>query len=414
MSRGRGQILVALFLLLFVAMTAYAQSFRRLALPSARQTIRDRIRAEQLLRGGRGPERTLPGPVTDTEEVAVKVTPDGVPWRVVVDQRLAVDGVGDYFVKIPGPVRSAIALPDSTAEPGLRSGSLVWQGFATEGELLAARVGLDPKREQERLPLAIKVRGSIDGGQVDFDARSSGVLRLDIRVTNTTGAEVLVPAGDPVEPEVVARVLDRTVALLERHQRPDPGHDGIPKAIRVTGAVKETSSTVVAPLAVRLTVAFDDRETSGRPRRIERSVRLSGSRQTFEFHVARRILDTRPRVKLEVEAALPPSPEIPGRVGSWEAAVLSRQVNGRTVVDRLSSVLAETARLPDIDGYLGNPDRDGKTATTYRFEVAAQNVVAESEPRSPETRKPSLLAVATAVIALLAVAMGLVVWWALS
>lgn len=413
MPRGRRGVLAAVALVSVVAGSAHALRGERLPLPSARQTIRDRIRAEQLLRAGRGPERTLPGPVTDTERVEVKVTPEGIPWRVVVDQRLEVHGVGDYFVKIPGPVRSVTGLADSTSEPGLRSGSLVWQGFATDGELLGARVVLDASNEQDRLPLAVTVRATLDGRPVDLDAKLSGVLELDVTVENTSGAEVVVPAGDPVDAVAAARALDRVAALLARDRRPDPGHRGIPRAIRVARATDETRTTVAAPLAVRLTVRFGGRGTP-KPDRVERAGRLSGTRRTLEFDLARRVSDSRVRIGLEAEPSLPLPPEPPASAQSWEEGVRSKLVTGRAVIDRLTGVLAETARLPDVDAYLGNPDRDGQTATTYRFDVIAHEPVAGTAPTQPEPGQASFLAIAAVGLALVAAAAGLVVWWALS
>src|SRR3954465_7521946 len=109
-----------------MSLAATASGAERVHLPSAEDLIKKQVAAEQLLRGGRGPERTLPGHADDDEAIDVAIDPGGAINSVTAVQRLRLHGVGDYFLKIPGPVQDVEALPTSSAQPGLRKGSVLW------------------------------------------------------------------------------------------------------------------------------------------------------------------------------------------------------------------------------------------------------------------------------------------------
>lgn len=103
------------------------------------------------------PTRMPPGvQVTNEQEVLVDVTSDGRVVRVRVRQRLTLSGVGDYFFQVPAPVRDVRALPESQAEPGLRRGAVLWQGFSPGERVLAAELELDPRIAARALPLAVR------------------------------------------------------------------------------------------------------------------------------------------------------------------------------------------------------------------------------------------------------------------
>jgi hypothetical protein len=355
------------------------------------------MQAEQLLRGGRGPERTLPGSVTDTERVEVAVSPDGAPQSVVVEQRLRLDGGGDYFVKIPGPVSDVEALPGSTSQPGLRSGSLVWQGFATEGEMLAARVELDPEHEAARLPVQLRADGRVDGQPVDLSREIAGRLSLNITVTNNTAVTLSLPTAD-APTALVSSLLGTLRSTLSRGQRPDPGHGGLPRAVRVTSDVTQVEKSIAAPLRVRIRISL------GSEPPIERTVVLSGQRITRTFRVETTGSAAKLGLAMVVEPVPPPASEI-ARLGG----------TGRAMLDRLVTVLAEAARLPDVDGYLGNPDRDGPTATTYHYALVGAEEQTLRRPAPGRGDPPaSVFGIVLAVVLILLTIAGLTVWWASS
>lgn len=425
--KTRGAVaVVVLSTLISIQDIGFGRQNDRIRLPSAEDAIKDRIRAEQLLRGGRGAERTLPGVVRDDEKVRVEVSPDGVPHQVVVDQRLRLRGTGDYFIKVPGPVRSARALSDSSAEPGLRSGSLVWQGFANDGELLGARVVLDPKTEAVRLPVQVVVNARLSGRPVALEDEMSGRLDLDITVTNQTGTDVDLDLAEVNDREVAA-ALDRVHRVLVGGERPEPGRFGIPRSIRALGPIGTVPVRILAPFEVRVVVGLGPRS-----RRIEspkahiarrvsrvivtRTMVLSGRRGQVGLHVSAKLNGSLPSIHFVAVPAPPAASEVAPPTGtSWREAADEGGVSSAAMLRRLMVVLSETANLADLDSYLGNPDRDGPATTTYRFDVVPVPVGARPEPSSePASSGQSLLGMLAAAFLALFVVGALVVWWALS
>lgn len=356
-------------LLVAVIATPAFSATDRVRLPSATDTIRARVRAEQLLRGGRGPERTLPGEVRDEEVVNVEVTADGSPVSVVVDQRLHLADVGDFFVKVPGPVLDVEALPDSDSQPGLRSRSLVWQGFANDGDVLGARVTLDPEHEADRLPVRVEVHD--DGTD------------LSIYVENSTDRVVSLPRA-LANPRGLTEIVRRLRAQLQEGTRPEPGVKGIPRSIRVTGPIAERNEIVRAPLRVIVR----------RRGKVQIAATVSGSQWQRSFGVA----NANPEdLEIEVRPVPPPPSDLSNTLGG------------------IVYVLAETARLPDVDGYLGNPDRDGPTETRYLYSIVDEPTAEIiGPPLEPRDSGPSPLAIVLAALLAVGALGGLTYWWASS
>ncbi|MEA2453296.1 MAG: hypothetical protein QOG04_2006 [Actinomycetota bacterium] len=393
-------------MVLVMSLPALAASDRRVRLPSAADTIRSRISAEQLLRGGRGPELTLPGEISDDERVDVAITPQGVPSAVSVEQRLRVAEAGDFFVKIPGPVDDVEALPDSSSQPGLRSGSLVWQGFATEGDILGARVALVPEREAERLPVKVRVEAIVDGLSTDLTEDIDGDLVLEVSVTNTTETTVSLPRAE-ADPKAVAAALDTLHATLLRETRPAPGSDGLPRSIPVTSPVSRRDVAISAPLRVIVRVGFGpgSQKTS--------EAVLSGAHLSETFRL-RAPASTAPKITVEVMPVAPAASEVRPPARDWATAQTTGRVSGSAMLDRLVAVLAEAARLPDVDGYLGNPDRDGPSETRYLYSLVIAEPPVARTPHPPEPRSVSVLGVIVASLLTLMALAGGAVWWATS
>ena len=132
----------------------------------------------------RGIETQLPGPVADQEQVNVGLHTDGSISQVVVSQRLILSGLGDFQFRVPGPARDVSALPGSATNPGLRKGSVLWQGFSSGREVLAAEVDLMPNLERDRLPLEFGIDMSVDGQTLEPGKKKSGPFQLNLRVSN--------------------------------------------------------------------------------------------------------------------------------------------------------------------------------------------------------------------------------------
>jgi hypothetical protein len=343
---------------------------------------------------------------------------------VVVDQRLQLHDVGDFFIKIPGPVENVKSLPDSTSEPGLRSGSVVWQGFAIEDEVLAARVELVPRVERERLPLSITIEAEVDGRAVDLSEPVSGRLTLHLTITNETGITLELPSARARSSEV-GKALEAVRSALVRGERPEPGVAGVPRSVPVISPITTRSRVVVAPFAVRVRVHLGDAthiEAPGsrirhRPSSvvITKNVVLTGRDVQEEIRINAETRASKPRLVFDAR----PSPPLPsdlnasGDPGGSEAVLQSAV--GRTMLDPLVLVLAETASLPNVDGYLGNPDRAGPTRSSYRFKVVTpQEVDLASPPPAGEPPGRSGVGLAVAVLLTLLALVCLMAWWALS
>jgi hypothetical protein len=341
------------------------------------------IGSEGILNGPKGVETKLPGPVADRESVRVGLDLSGAPDAVVVSQRLRLSGLGDYRFKVPGPATDVEALPGSEAQPGLRKGAVLWQGFSPGHKVLGARLHLDPRLEAFRLPLRFSLALTVGGDQLDPGERGSGPLRLELRVTNTSALPVGV-ANAPADPAELAPVLDRVVAALARAERPGPGSGGVPSEIPVLDRPRSVPTPIESPFRVGIRISFPARtlrDVSARggemrtgPRGVEiRADALLGggmplSRQLTVTGLARRM----PLPKLRVEASpSPPAPAVarPPTGGTWVAA-LERDpasLDGRDMLATLVTALWQVARERPFDAYLGNPDPTGPAQAGYVF-----------------------------------------------
>jgi hypothetical protein len=173
------------------------------------------------------PTRMPPGvQVANEQEVLVDIAPDGRVVRVRVRQRLTLSGLGDYFFQVAAPVRDVRSLPGSQAEPGLRRGAVLWQGFSPGERVLAAELELDARAAARALPLVVR--------------RESGGLVLR-NTTRVQGVAFAAPARRGVLVPVLRRI--RNEAALG-------GAVGQPSVV-VDGPTTGRRLAVEAPLEVR-------------------------------------------------------------------------------------------------------------------------------------------------------------------
>jgi hypothetical protein len=199
------------------------------------------------------PDRLLPsdvpGPVVNDEVVDVGVAGDGSVRRVRLEQRLRLQGTGDYAVRERGPAREATSLGDDPA-PITRRGAVVWQGFSPGSRDLAARLVLDPQIETQHLPLATQVTFTGPDGlarALEPGGRVPGQGRVTVTVRNVTEQPAALPTGSDVAPAEVAGILDRALAVA-RHPSAArlPSTDaGLPARLTVSDAARVQATQAV-------------------------------------------------------------------------------------------------------------------------------------------------------------------------
>jgi hypothetical protein len=183
----RRAALVAAACALTAATGAAAQAPGRIvALPSPFSPLRP---TPPLPGAGTLTETRFPGRLFSSQAVRVSVDGSGTPFRVVDVDRILIATKGDYSFVVAGPVENVRPAPGSSAQPGLRTGAVVWQGFSPTRRTLAAEITLSPRAAASALPLRVEVGQSV------------------LQLTNTTSATA--KAVDVRLPTLgVARILD--------------------------------------------------------------------------------------------------------------------------------------------------------------------------------------------------------------
>lgn len=347
------------------------------------------------------PDRLLPsdvpGPVVNDEVVHVGVAGDGTVRRVVLDQRLRLQGTGDYAVRERGPAREATSLSADPA-PVTRRGAVVWQGFSPGSRDLAARLVLDPQIEAVHLPLG--VTASFTGGGTTRPLGAGGQVpgpgTVTLTLKNLTEQPAVLPTGADAAAAVLAPLLDRALAVA-RHPSAArlPSTDaGLPARLPVVGAAQVQASQAV-PFrlsgSVRLvgtTGAVTGPATSPLPDGASFAGVLGGVGGVPEVSFSVRV-DGRGTVALDVAAvaaldarALAPPRGLP----SWRAWAASSPppAERRAALDLLVQVAATGARASSYSPYLG-ADLLGTGTTSFRYGFAPAEAAAVArahvEPR---------------------------------
>jgi hypothetical protein len=152
--------------------------------------------------------------------------------------------------------------------------------------------------------------------------------------------------------------------------------------------------------------------------RVIYDIALAGSRLRFSPKVSAPALPASlPSIRLTAVPSPPSAVELvpPRSHDSWASALQGGAISRSAAFDRLIAVLAETAQLPNVDGYLGNPDRDGPTSTIYRYRVVERkaNSVLNDAGGGSET-SPTTLPTFVLVLGLGLILFATFVWWAYS
>jgi hypothetical protein len=305
--------------------------------------------------------------------VRVSVGSSGKPFRIVVVDRIAIAAKGDYSFVIPAPVEDVRAVAGSDSEPGLRSGSVVWQGFSPGGRRLSAAVTLHAAAAAVDLPLRVEIDGS------------------QLRLVNTTSASATVMDAN-VSAVDIARALDAARAAVEL---------GIPTSaqlVNAVGAVREARTTDRVPLRVRGTIRFSD----GAPRKLEDVVGQS----PIEIVGNGRLK----ALELSVSVPEPASLLRPPGADRWlDLARSGRLPTGRKATRLAASRLLTAALALQFQEFLANPDMNGAARSSYRYLLAERRQAAPVDASGRNFGWPAAVAIA---LGLIGAAVGALVLWA--
>jgi hypothetical protein len=318
-------------------------------------------------------ETRFPGRLGSSQTVRVSVDSSGTPFRVVDVDRILIARKGDYSFVVGGPVENVRPVPGSSAQPGLRTGAVVWQGFSPARRALAAEITLSPRAAASALPLRVEV------GQ-------SG-----LQLTNTTSATA--KAVDVRLPTLgVARILD---AAREGLGTGTP----VPAPILTAAEpIRNAPVTAYVPLNVRGSVRF----SGGPARRIAAVV----GREPLRIQGAGGLKE----LDLSVSVPKPAAVLRPPGARSWVAAAHSGRLPGGRAITRLAVTHLLTAALTvQFQELLANPDASGGSRTSYRYVLAKRPQAVAATDTSGGRDWVAALAIG---LGLAAAAVGGVVLWA--
>jgi hypothetical protein len=318
-----------------------------------------------------GVETRFFGRLASTQAVTVTIDRSGRVTRVVDVDRILVGRKGDYSFAVNGPIEDVRTAPGSESEPGLRTGTVVWQGFSPGHRLLAAAVTLKTDAAVRALPLRIELSGST------------------LRFVNTTSASA--QTNDAATPAAqVARALDGSRAALARNVPVSAA------VVRALGPIQTVLIRGFAPLRVTGVAELP----GGKRKRIFAAV----DRRPSEVK-----LPGAPR-SLDLAVTIPAPAAVLAAPGGGRWADLARSGSlhdGRALTRAANERLLAAALAGQFREFLENPDPSGPTRTSYRYvlpEAAKAAVVRTEGGGSP------WLAVSIAVVAALALVGGIVFW----
>jgi len=326
-----------------------------------------------------------PGAISGEEVVRVGLAPDGAVRSLVVDQELDLTGSGDYTLEITGPALD-VGSSDPTLHPGLRLGSLIWEGFSPGGKHLQASVTLDPTTARF-LPIPLKVT-----------VGSSGA-----RITNVTAQPRRILLADVDRAELGA-LLDRMRALARSGVVPRAGYDGIPTSLAARSSAREELVDVAVPFHVVAELSAPDAETSR-----DATTTLSTPGEGVDLPFDGRLIAA-PELRIQAAPVAAPFATLdpPGGARTWRAALAraqAREVRDGFVLAQV--VLWQGLRVADYQAFLGTP-LGGTFRATYEF--APATVEAAPTPRAPPERvRPMGIALALVAAALIA-GNGVALW----
>jgi hypothetical protein len=317
-------------------------------------------------------ETRFPGRLSSSQVVRVSIDASGRPLRIVDVDRIVVAAKGDYSFVVSAPIEDVWTAPGSGSVPGLRSNAVVWQGFSPGHRVLGAEITLRTAAAAPALPLRVE--------------RVRGGIRL---LNRTSATATTVDASAPTLE--IARALDAARAAVA-------AGTPIPAAVvDATGPIKDIEVAVRMPLRVSGTLRFGGQP----PRRFVREVggraveiTGPGAVQKLSFSVA---------VPDPVSALSPPG------ASRWVGLARSgRLPSGRGATRLAVRRLLAAALSLQVAEFIANPDVNGVTRTTYRYQLATPGPA----PAAAESAGTDSWVLPVVVVVGLALAIigGLIVW----
>jgi len=389
---------VLLGALLLVPATAFADEIELPTSDAAQVQATAILRSLPSFRPDRVLPSNVPGRVVNDEEVFVALAGDGRVAKVAVDQRLRLEGTGDYAIRERGPARSATPLTDEPP-PVTHRGAVVWQGFSPGSRSLGARLVLDPLIEAQHLPLSLRISYRDAQGR-DRPLGAGGTVpgpgTVTVTVANDTEQPAQLPTGSDASAEALAPLLDRALSVANHPSAARlPSTDaGLPPTLEVTGAARVQASQATpyrlmgSLRVVGAAATLTGPSTSSLPDGGTFAGVLGGTGGTREVSFTLTTPDEGVvALDLTAVAALDPRELAPPRgLASWRAWAAARPplVERKEALDLLVQVAATGARAGSYSPYLG-ADLVGTGSTSFRFSLAPKEIVqagaVELEPR---------------------------------
>jgi hypothetical protein len=329
------------------------------------------------------------------ERVLAGVGPDGGLVTLRVIHRLLLTGSGDYVIVLGSPAKDVRAGAGSQSEPGLRTGQILWAGFAPGRKLLVADAELRPSEAARFLPLRLHVKR--DGGRYSLTVANVTVVPEDAFEGKGPAAQL-------------ATLLDRTRSQALAGTRLESA------SVSIRGAVGRGARPllIAAPLEVQGVLRF--------PRT---PVAVSGATlrgKTVSFStvlgdagpLARRVLvqgGGTPRLRLVARPARLVRALAPPGASTWAAAVRRHSIPASLLLRKLIAARMQLVRADQYQAFVANPDPLGKSRTVYVYESsAAPAPKAVPAAESGSGGSGGLVLAAALVGTVLALGAALVLW----
>ncbi len=348
--------------------------------------------------GGAPPPIFLPFRVRASadERVVAGVDRDGRVVSLRVRHRLVIQGKGDYQIVIGAPVEDVRAAQGSDSEPGLRTGQILWAGFSPGRKVLAADAELRPRDANPFLPLRLRVRRHGD--------------RYSLKIANATEISEIAYAGTGIRPELAA-LLDRTRRESLARGRLTPVYATILGLERY----RKQSARIAAPFRVEGRLRFPRTPASARGGTLHGNTvtfaATLGDGRALSLTVAVRGGGP-PRLRLTARPAPVVRRLAPPGAPTWKAAARRLRLPVRFLLTRLIDARMQLVRSDQYQGFLSNPDPQGRSRTVYVYETSDVSPprAASSAPESRSAGGNAILVALVIAGVVLAAGAGLVAW----